>query len=456
MSPVVSFLLKNRLLMKKYIYAVMAVAMALTSCSQDDNLPASTNLGDKVYNTTTFAATRQTSGATFDSASGKKSVKHRTITNVQDWTLAWNDGSTELFGTSAKTGLNVDIDRVAFLATTGSGDWAFLQNDLNRQVFRWNNWSDVHVGHSNISGGRCCAEFAVDDRLDGGAYEGLQPNTTYYGYYYLPFFKDKRMPLADAPEDYVRQMTKLGYNTRVVNIGDWRLNDQEPATVQRFLAENDILQAYICGTSNPTILPSRDGRFNEQLNFYDDIAIDMRHAMALVEVELEFAEPISDGGKVLPLNVIKLVAKNSENEEIRAFDVYAGLNASGAWTFPINDGITISTNMVQPGILISTTRSESTSTYQYMKEKGYSTLKFYMLVRQPGPADHYQLQVFSGTNYLPIDFYPGTNFVFEPGKIYNFKLRCDLKDAETGFDWMTSGEIIPLAPYNGQGSFWQK
>lgn len=455
MSPVVSFLLKNRLLMKKYIYAVMAVAMALTSCSQDDNLPASTSLGDKVYNTTTFAATRQTSGKTFDSASGKKSVKHRTITNVQDWTLAWNDGTTKLFGNATKTGLNVDIDRVAFLATTGAGDWNFLQNDLNRQVFIWNRWSDAHVGHSNLSDGRCCAEFTVDVRHgETGSYEGLEPNTAYYGYYFMPYFKDMRLPLAGAPQAYVESLTQMGFNTRCINIGDWHLSDQDPSTIQCFLAENDFLEAFVCGTNRSTIVPSRDGVYNEQLNCYEDIAIDMRHAMALVEVELEFAEPVSEVSKELSLNVIKLVAQDANNNETKAFDVYAGLDSNGAWDYPTTDGS--ASAPVKPGILVSTTRDESTSTYQYMKDMGYSTLKYYMLVRQPSPADHYQLQVFSGTDFKPIDFYPGAGFMFQPGKVYNFKLHCDLKGAETGYDWMTSGEIIPLAPYNGKGSFWQK
>lgn len=438
---------------KKIFFAVALAAMAMTSCSVDDGLAIDKNDTPAVaYNTTSLFGTRESAGSTFDS----RTANSRTVTHLQDWTVEWNDGSTNLFGTSSKTGLNVDIDRIAFLATTGGNDWAFLQSDLNRQVFKWRSWAvERHEGgdsyhNSDLDNGRCCAEFKTCERPGGEEYEGLEPNAAYYGYYFLPYFKDKRLPLVNVPADYKEQMTKLDYDTRTINIGDWHLEDHEPLTVQRFLAENDFLQAYAHDSKASTVMPSRDGKFNSLTESYD-VAIDMRHAMALVEIELEIAEPTTDAGKDLPLNVVKLVAQDASNQEVKAFDVYAGLDSNGAWTFPTTDGIS---TPVKPGILISTTRNENTSTYNYMKSKGYTSLKYYMLVRQPASADHYALQVFSGTNFKPIKFYPDSGFTFEPGKVYRFKLSCDLKGAEDSSGWLNDGTITPLAPYNGQGSFW--
>lgn len=433
---------------KKIYFAVALAAMAMTSCSVNDSVSDDPNaIPEVAYNTTSLVGTRESAGSTFDA----RSTNSRTITNLQNWTVEWNNGSTRLFGTST-TGLDLDIDRIAFLSTTSGNDWDFLQNNLNRQVFQWNSWDVAQHGgvHGELPSDRCCAEFVTSQRPEGQPYEGLIPSVEYHGYYFLPYFKDNRLPLVNVPEAYKEQMKNLGYDTRTINIGDWHLNDHEPLTVQRFLAENDFLQAYAHGGHYETIMPGRDGIFNTQTDSYD-LAIDMRHAMALVEIELEIVEPTTDEGKVLPLNVIKLVAQDASNQEVKAFDVYAGLDSNGAWTFPTTDGIS---TPVKPGILISTTRNENTSTYNYMKSKGYTSLKYYMLVRQPASADHYELQVFSGTNFKPINFYPSSGFAFEPGKVYQFKLRCNLKNASTGYDWMTDGEITPLAPYNGQGSFW--
>lgn len=436
---------------KKIYFAVALAAMAMTSCSVNDSVSDDPNaIPEVAYNTTNLFGTRESAGSAFDA----RSTDSRTVTNLQDWTVEWNNGETNLFGTSATTGLNVDIDRIAFLSTTSGNDWHFLQGDLYRQVFQWNSWDVAQHGgvHGELPNGRCCAEFVTSQRPEGQPYEGLVPSVEYHGYYFLPYFKDKRLPLVDAPAEYVEQMKAQGYNTQTINIGDWHLEDHEPLTVQRFLAENDFLQAYTHGSNYPTILPCRDGEFNSQTDSYD-LIIDMRHAMALVEIELEIVPPTTDAGKALPLNVIKLVAEDASNCEVKAFDVYAGLDADGAWAFPTPDGTSSS---VKPGILISTTRNAETSTYNYMKSKSYTSLKYYMLVRQPASADHYELQVFSGTDYKPIKFYPGNGFTFEAGKVYRFKLSCDLNGAGSGYDWMQNGSITPLAPYSGQGSFWGK
>lgn len=157
--------------MNKKIYLSMAlVAMFMTSCSVNDSISDDNNdIPEVAYNTTNLFGTRESAGSAFDA----RSTDSRTVTNLQDWKVEWNDGSTRLFGTPATTGLNLDVDRIAFLATTGGSDWAFLQSDLNRQVFQWSRWSDERhedwdpIHNSDLANGRCCAEFTTCQRSGG-------------------------------------------------------------------------------------------------------------------------------------------------------------------------------------------------------------------------------------------------------------------------------------------------
>jgi len=482
--------------MKKKLYfcAVALAAMTVASCSQEDSLtPDNGGKVEQVNNTTVLGVSKLNDGA-----------QSRTIVNVSNWQLAWNNGDTKLFtsdnnlnnGVSDLTGFDVNVDRLAFLTcnkemTVGTGedattttDWSYLLSDNNRQVFKFDSYTNT--AHSDDeTQPNSNAIFKVSNKMNSTTdyYAGLDANTEYHGYYFLPFVKDKALPIhGDGSDSYATAFQANGYNPEPINIYEWWQNGQSETTLQKYLAEYDFLTAKPHGSTENTIKPSRDGTFNSATNSYD-VNIDMVHTMALVEIDVLLTANTANSdtkGKNTKLTTCKIIGKKYNDDKTvissaKVFDAYAALDSKAAWTYPDarqsyeyryeydEEGNLVATNsyQVESGIMCYTTREDTKNTcfslapalstdtwaanlFNRCKENDqdtktigdYKILKFFMLVRNTIAPDFYIIQLFSGTNYREVKFEPGamtsgTAFRFEPGNYYRLVLKADVKNNDS-------------------------
>lgn len=443
---------------KKMILSAMAlVAMVFAGCSKKDVDTVEQKANGSVNRTTSLNVSKLSLG---------DNVPTRTIVDVETWNLAWNDGSEQMFwygtnvagGISTKTGLNVNVDRIAFLATSSS-QWGYLLQDEGRQVFKWNGWTGAHS--SDEMQVKSNATFGVSD-MPGSAgqefYAGLDPFTEYYGYYFLPFVKDLKMPLSGASSALVNAMKSKGFTTTAIPINSWKLEGQDSTSIQQWLAEYDFLQARKHGSTslNPTILPSRDGVYNSETNSYD-LSIDMEHTMALVEIDMEIIEG-QESANDLELNIAKIIGYDESGAVKKVFEGKAALNAYAQWEYPEVEESEIESGQVSPAYLVQCTRTdaENTSYNGSIYEDGL--VKFFLLVRQPRVCDHYGLQIFCGSNYREIKFYPnsvkGSEFRFEPGGFYKIGLQAVVADAGSDEEWQSSENCSLVGVYPSNDKYW--
>lgn len=413
---------------KKIYYCLALAAMAMAGCTVDEGLTNDKNdVHKQAFNTTYFTASRNASGAVF-------AGKTRTITDVKTWEVAWNDGTNKMFDPSSKTGLDPNIDHIAFLATN-VGEWGYLTDPAYRQVFAFNNYSSIsHEGHNHLTDGKCCGDFVA---VNG--YEGLQPDVEYYGYYYQPYILDKRLPVElKSGDDLYTSLTNNGYDPKYLAYPEG-VDYNNDAELQKWLATYDYLQARVHGSSYSTIKPSRDGIWNETTNSYDLPLIDMEHLYALVEVDLYLTSSKDNVADNFTINKVKMNAYNG-SERVSAFSDGAALNKNAAWVFEPTASVP---SYVHKNV-ISVYNSNANCTYSGTAN-GTKPVKLFMLIRQPVDANAYVFEVLHQGNddHVDITWTPGGSFRFEPGKHYKFEFTCDMSavDDASGYAWQSRGKV---------------
>lgn len=458
--------------------------MTFTSCSQEAGLAVddNTDVAKKINNTTSLIASR--------GGSDSNAAKTRTVTTIDEWEVAWNDGSHIMFDADqSKTGLNPNIDYIEFLQTDGKDDWLFLTDPKGRQVFKWEKKVTGPAGSVDGS----WAQFTLSQKPNSSeTYEGLDPDTEYYGYYFQPFIKDKKLPVVakTCPSTIVSAMKKDGYDTDEMTIGNIHLSGQDDAYIQSWLAEHDYLQAYpAANPTKTTIKPVRDGRYDEATNSYlfDDEAhaIHMKHTMALVEFDIVHVISGARGTR-LPLNYLKLVAMNNLNP-VTVFDNMAAVDAHAAWEFlsedvsqgdastdtgevdslgnhiiiggSQNDGVERKSLLGCARTDIENTKprnapivypAESTANVPECL-KGRRCTKFFFLIRQYQPCEDLYIELCTGGSYAGVHFFhPSGQLLFEPGKYYRFVLESNTKTASTQTLYQTTATLDGLYPFKGQ------
>lgn len=451
-----------------YFGAITLASIAFAGCSKD-NSSASENSTD---NSITTARTT----SLIASRSGSSQTK--TITTIDSWEVAWNDGSTVLFDPEESvTGLNPNVDYLIFMKKDAESNWAFLQNADHRQFFKFDSYTDL----SSTTG-----KFKVASKTtEGATAAGLEPDGEYYGYYFLPAIKDNKLPvLDDCPifdaiweDETMTDDEKYEAEERYwsVPVSGYELSGQSDEDIQKFLAEYDFLQAYPKANSSlRTIKPSRDGVYDKTSNSYlfndDSHSIGMRHLLAMVEVDIVFPETAPTKTN-LPFTKVQMEAHASNHYEINVFESMAALKADAGWTYVDESEVT---GITAPGSRIVCARTDNAnltyagSSVVYSESKtnvpdclvGKKCLKFFMLVNQIKDCDHFEFEVFVGSqsNYKALSFNPGKGFRFAPGKYYRLVVEANTADCSSAYDWQhDKGTLTGLYPANtAEKTYWGK
>lgn len=426
-------------MIKKVSY--LFAALALAACSSDpvltdglNNIGAGTDTGAGNGDgnvppvETVNKTTRLTFGKKVDAKLAMNAAGSRIIVDVakenSTFAIDWNDGSKNLLGNieiQSGVTVNADKDHIEFL--DNSGDWAFLKEAQNRQLFEFEKY---HQGTTKTA-----------DFVTYGTYEGLEPNKTYKGYIFNPFITEKCLPVPDAPEALKTKLTQAGYKTTPVQFSYLMADEYTEDELQKVLAKYYFLEAETpSGVKN--IKPSRDGVYNSSTNQYD-LTFNMRPAMALVVVDLQIdGTGISDDAKKLQFRNVNLVAETSTGGAANVLYQYAALDAKGEWKYS-SDTDPKKSNIVQ----FVYNNGNATSYSGCGAKNTKHVIRYILLVKQEQPADVYNFQFFcSGTNAKWARFYPGDGFMFEPGKYYHLKFKTTPGNVENPQQWQQNDNMV--------------